>query len=143
MSVRTTFRVVVLSAAFGVSGALAQQSTTGAHPAAVPQTGAGAVPQSVRPRPLQLTDSQRVRIQQVLTTTHSETTLTKKSTPAEQNFRPQVGAKIPGGFHPHGIPKPLITEIPMLKQYAYMKFNNQILIVDGTTKEIVDVIPEG
>jgi hypothetical protein len=143
-SARISFLVVALSAALGLSAAHAQQqSTTGAHPAAVPQTGAGAVPQNIKPSPLQLTDAQRVRVRTVLTTTHSETTLTKKSSPAQKSFKPQVGEKIPGGLHPHGIPKPLITEIPILKQYAYLKFDNEILIIDAMSKKIVDMIPEG
>lgn len=144
MSVRTACLAVALSAAIGIPAATAQQNaTTGAHPAAVPQTGAGAVPQSIKPAPLQLTDTQRVRIRTVLTTTHTETVLTKKSSSAQKNFKPEVGGKIPAGFHPHGIPRPLITEIPVLKQYAYLKFNDQILIIDATDKTIVEMIPEG
>jgi hypothetical protein len=142
MSQRIILSIAISALAVG-GWPYAAAQTTGAHPAAVPQTGAGEVPQSVSPAPLKLTDRQRKRIHDVLTTTHTETALTKKSSPAQKSFKPAVGGKIPGGFHPHGIPKPLITEIPVLKQYAYLKFNDEILIVDATSKTIVEMIPEG
>jgi hypothetical protein len=141
MPQRIIFPIAILILVIGTwSYAVAQ--TTGAHPGAVPQTGAGAVPQNIKPAALKLSDEQKKRIQAVLTTTHTETTLSKKSSSAQKDFKPAVGGKIPGGFHPDGIPQPLITEIPILKQYAYVKFNNQILIIDATSGTIVEVIPE-
>jgi hypothetical protein len=143
MAFRSHCSAITLAAALALTGFSAAAQTTGAKSGAVEQTGSSAVPQDVKPAPLKLTDQQREQIRKVLTTTHNETTLTKKSTPDEKNFKPAVGAKVPGGFHVTGLPQPLISEIPVLKQYAYLKFNNQILIVDATTKKVVEQIPEG
>jgi hypothetical protein len=143
MPLRTYCSAIVLAATVALVGFSAAAQTTGAKSGAVEQTGASKVPQDIKPPPLKLTDAQREQIRKVLTTTHTETTLNSKSTPDEKNFKPAVGAKVPGGFHVDGLPQPLITEIPVLKQYGYVKFNNQILIVDGTTKKVVEQIPEG
>ena len=66
--------IVIATFAMG-SASYAAAQTTGAQPAAVPQTGGKAVPQNKRPEPLKLNDEQRKRIRTVLTTTHTETTL--------------------------------------------------------------------
>jgi hypothetical protein len=143
MPLRTYCSAIALAATLALAAFSAAAQTTGAKSGAVEQTGASTVPQNIKPPPLKLTDAQREQIRKVLTTTHTETTLNKKSTPDEKDFKPVVGATVPGGFHVDGLPQPLISEIPVLKQYGYVKFNNQILIVDATTKKVVEQIPEG
>ncbi len=143
MPLRTYCSAIALAATFALAGFSAAAQTTEAKPGAVDLTRAGAVPQDIKPPPLKLTDQQREQIRKVLTTAHTEITPSKKSTPDEQKFKPAIGVKVPGGFHITGLPQPLISEIPVLKQYGYLKFNNQILIVDGTTKKVVEQIPEG
>jgi hypothetical protein len=142
MPLRTYCSAIAVAASFALAGVSAAQ-TTGAKSGAVEQTGASAVPQDIKPPPLKLTDAQRDQIRKVLTPIHTETKPTKTSTQAERDFKPAIGATVPGGFHVDGLPQPLISEIPVLKQYGYLKFNNQILIVDGTTKKVVEQIPEG
>jgi hypothetical protein len=39
----------------------------------------------------------------------------------------------------HALPRPLIYELPILREYAYVKFRDQILLVNPLTTEIVDI----
>jgi len=55
---------------------------------------------------------------------------------------PSVGAKIPAGLHPHTLPPPLLADMPVLKRYTYLKFKQQVLIIDPMSRKIVDMFPE-
>jgi hypothetical protein len=39
----------------------------------------------------------------------------------------------------HALPRPLIYQVPILEEYTYVKFRDQILIVNPLTNEIVDM----
>jgi hypothetical protein len=136
---------LALAAAIAVAGLspLAAQQTTGAKPGAVEQTGAAAVPQDKKPAPLQLTDEQREHIRKVLGTTHTKIEPPKSAPATQKEFKPVVGEQLPKGFNVDGLPQQLAVEIPILKQYGYVKFGDQILIVDPTTNKIVDQFNEG
>jgi len=128
----------------GTAGAAPQGND---HPAAVMQSNttgsATPVPQSVKPPPLKLTDQDRQKIRDALTKQNDQTTLTKKSTKAEKEFKPAVGAKVPSGFAKKGdaLPQDLVRQIPALKEYSYLVYNNQIMIVDPMSKKVVDMFP--
>ena len=117
------------------------------HPAAVMQSGttgsATPVPQNVKPPALKLTDQDRQKIRDALTTTNDQITLSKKATQAEKDFKPAVGAKVPSGFDKKSdaLPQDLVRQIPALKEYSYLLYNNQIMIVDPMSKKVVDMFP--
>ena len=101
------------------------------------------VSQKVSPPPLHLSDAQRGQIQQALRGEDTEVTFGMKSTKPTESFNPTVGAKIPTALKPHTLPSPLISQMPELQRYTYLKFKYQVLIVNPMTGEIVDVFPEG
>jgi hypothetical protein len=141
---RTTFAiaaavVATLAASLPATQLLAAEK---AHPAAVQQSGAAAVPQDVKPTPLKLTDAQRAKIKQALSSKDTEETFTSKKTKASKDFVPTVGAKLPKNVKPHGIPNTLLAEVPALKDYGYAKMKHQIAIVDATSDKIVELLPE-
>jgi len=109
-----------------VACCLAGLATAAAAPLGV---GAPAKP------PLQLTDAQR---QQVLQAVKAEDTGDKL--PAD--FQPAVGAKVPSQkkLPLHPLPRPLVNQLPVLKQYDYAKLPSNVLIVDPMTRKVVDVI---
>jgi hypothetical protein len=109
---------------------------------AVEQTIPPPVAQDAKPPPLRLSDDQRAKIQQVLKGENSEVQFSLKSNKPAQGFQPSVGAKIPSGLHPHTLPPPLVSEMPALKRYTYLKFKQQVLIVDPMSRKIVDIFPE-
>ena len=121
-----------------------------AVPAIAASPGSGAVEQTIpppvsqnpKPPPLHLSDDQRTKIQQVLKGENSEVQFSLKSNKASQKFEPSVGKKIPAGLQPHSLPSPLLSEMPALKRYAYLKFKQQVLIIDPMSRKIVDMFPE-
>jgi len=84
--------------------------------------------------PLQLSDEQRGKIQDALVTAHSA-----QKTP--DKFEAKVGTKIPTALKLDAMPAPLINEEPVLKQYNFVKLENDLLVVDPMNSMIVAVIP--
>ncbi len=109
---------------------------------AVEQTIPPPVAQNAKPPPLQLSDDQRAKIRQAVSGENTEVQFSLKSNKPSQGFAPSVGAKIPAGLHPHTLPPPLLAEMPVLKHYSYLKFKQQVLIVDPMSRKIVDMFPE-
>lgn len=130
-----------------IAPAMAAAQGNNQHPAAVMQSAtsgsATPVPQNVKPPPLNLTDQDRQKIRDAVTKQNDQTTLTKKSSKAEKDFKPAVGVKVPSGFakKSDALPQDLVRQIPALKEYSYLVYNNQIMIVDPMSKKVVDMFP--
>ncbi|MBO0717318.1 MAG: hypothetical protein J2P55_08300 [Rhizobiales bacterium] len=109
---------------------------------AVEQSGGNTVSQNPSLPQLHLNNTQRERIRQTLLTKHTEVEFRLKTTQAAKNFDPKIGAKLPTGVKPDGLPSELTQQIPGLADYGYAKMKDQILLVDAMTGKIVDIIPE-
>ena len=134
-------RNLVLSAAFLFTMsavAPAADNTRGA----VEQSGGNVVPQNPSPAALHLNDAQRERIRQSLLTRHTEVEFRLKTTKPAKDFNPTIGAKLPTGVKPDGLPSDLTQQIPQLADYGYAKMKGQILLVNEMTKKIAEMIPE-
>jgi hypothetical protein len=84
--------------------------------------------------PLQLSDQQRRAIQDALATAHSA-----QKTP--DKFEAKVGEKVPTALKLDAMPAPLINQEPVLKQYDFVKLDNELLVVDPMDSTVVAVIP--
>ena len=84
--------------------------------------------------PLQLSDQQHREIQDALVTAHSA-----QKTP--DKFEAKVGEKVPTKLKLDAMPAPLINQEPVLKQYAFVKLDNDLLVVDPMASAVVAVIP--
>ena len=112
--------------------------------------GTGAVEQSIPPPvgqkpsipPLHLSDAERAKVQQALKSEDTEVSFDLKQAKAAKSFTPSVGASIPKGLKPLALPQPLVAEVPALQRYAYLKFKQQVLIVNPMTRKVADVFPE-
>ena len=117
------------------------------HPAAVMQSNttgsATPVPQSVKPPPLKLTDQDRQKIREAVVQHHDQIKLGKKASQEEKDFKPAIGAKVPSGIakKDDALPQELVRQIPALKEYSYLLYNDQIMIVDPMSKKVVDLFP--
>jgi hypothetical protein len=90
---------------------------------------------SAKPKPpLQLSDQQRRKIQEALVTAHSA-----QKTP--DKFEGKVGEKVPSMLKLDAMPAPLINQEPVLKQYDFVKLDNDLLVVDPMDSTIEAVIP--
>jgi len=77
---------------------------------------------------------QRRKIQDALVTAHSA-----QKTP--DNFEAKIGNKVPTKLKLDAMPAPLINEEPILKQYDFVKLENELLVVDPMDSSVVAVIP--
>lgn len=122
--------------------AAAAQNRDASQPGDVIQSVPPPVSQNPKLPQLNLTDEQRAKIKQVLSTKNTEVGFGLKTNKPAQNFNPTVGAAIPAVLKPHALPPPLIYEMPALKRYAYLKFKGQVLIVNPMTRKIVEMFSE-
>jgi hypothetical protein len=109
---------------------------------AVVQTIPPPVSQNPSLPPLHLTDAQRAKIRQALSSENTEVGFALKTTQAAKNFQPSVGAQVPKGLKSEAFPRSVTSEMPLLKRYAYIKFKQQVLIINPMTSKIVDMFPE-
>jgi hypothetical protein len=84
--------------------------------------------------PLQLSEEQRREIQDALVTAHSA-----QKTP--DKFEAKVGEKVPTQLKLDPMPTPLINQQPVLKQYDFVKLDNDLLVVDPMDSTVVAVVP--
>jgi hypothetical protein len=139
-------RVMAVAAAMttGMAWATAAQAQDTRPPdgRVIVQSVPPGVPVEGRTPPLKLTDDQRHRIQQVLSTHNTEVDLALKSNAPAKSFEAKVDETIPKQLKPEAFPPPLINEIPATREYSYLKFKGQVLIVNPMTHKIVDLFPE-
>lgn len=86
--------------------------------------------------PLALSKEQQAR---VVAAVSKEDTLDK----LPEGFEPAVGAKAPTQqkLNAHPLPRPLVYEVPVLKQYYYARLPDRVLIIDPVKKEIAAILP--
>jgi hypothetical protein len=92
--------------------------------------------------PLALSQAQRERIRQAVSSGDIEVSFALKSAKGAESFEPSVGAKVPNALKLHPLPPPLIYRMQPLKRYTYIKFKHQVLIVNPMTRQIVDMFSE-
>ena len=108
----------------------------------VTQTIGSATPVVSAAAPLHLSDVQKSRIAEVLKTQDTEIEFKLKKTKSAKSFEPKIDEKLPTGLKGQAFPQPLITEMPPIRQYTYLKLKGQVLIVNPMTHKIVDMFPE-
>jgi len=82
--------IALAGAAFLITVTAAAQNSS-SHPGDVIRTVPPAVSQNVSPPPLNLTDDQRAKIEQVLATHNTQVTFALKTTQSARGFNPAVG----------------------------------------------------
>jgi hypothetical protein len=91
---------------------------------------------------LNLTNMQREQIRKSVLTEHNEVEFRLKATKAAKDFTPMVGVTLPKGVKAQSLPTRVLSQIPELRDYMYVKMKDQVLIVNGMTNRIVDVFSE-
>lgn len=120
MVINPDFVTSVTEISGGQRSAAAHESTT---------TGAGTAADH-----LTLTSAQRHELWQGLSKQ------AKESTPA--GFTAKVGEAVPSSIKLQSLPANLSSQIPALKSYDYAMLQSELLIVDPTSKNIVDIITQ-
>lgn len=109
---------------------------------AVIQSGGSIISQNPSLPKLNLNAPEREQVRQVLLTKHTEVEFRLKATKSAKDFTPTIGAKLPKGITPDGLPSELTQKIPQLADYGYAKMKDQILIVNELDGKIAEIIPE-
>jgi len=104
--------------------------------------GSDNLPQNPSLPKLNLDTTQREQVRQALLTKHTEVEFRLKATKSAKDSTPTIGAKLPKGVAPDGLPSELIQRIPQLADYGYAKMKDQILIVNELDGKIAEIIPE-
>jgi hypothetical protein len=138
--VHQTLPALILATLTATAAAAENRSTS--RPGDVVQSIPPPVSQNPQLPQLKLTDAQRGKIKQVLSTKNTEVSFGLKTNKPAQSFDPAVGATVPVALKPHAIPPPLIYEMPTLKHYSYLKFKGRVLIINPMTRKIVDMFSE-
>ncbi|WP_074128276.1 hypothetical protein [Bradyrhizobium sp. NAS96.2] len=122
----------------GTALSSAQQNAQGA----VELSNGTKVPQNPSLPKLNLSNSQREQIRKAVLTERNEVEFRLAATKSAKDFTPAVGAKIPKGVKAQSFPTPVLSQMPELRDYMYVKMKNQVLIVNGMTNNIVDIFSE-
>jgi hypothetical protein len=122
----------------GTAPSLAQPNLQGA----VELSNGTKVPQNPSLPKLNLTNMQREQIRKTVLTERNEVEFRLKATKAAKDFTPAVGATLPKGINAQSLPAGVLSQIPELRDYKYVKMKDQVLIVNGMTKKIVDMFSE-
>jgi hypothetical protein len=117
-------------------------ASAAAEPGAVILSNGTQVPQIMPPGPLQLDNAQREQIRKAVLTRHTEVEFQLPNTKKAKDFNPTIGAKLPKGLTPMGMPQDLLAKQPQLADYGYLKLKNQVLIVNAMSLTIVDMFSE-
>lgn len=84
--------------------------------------------------PLQLSEEERAATREAISLEHLY-----QRTPGK--FEPRVGVAITSAVKPHPLPRPLVYDVPVLKQYAYAKLDKNIVLIDPMSMKVADMIP--
>ncbi len=137
MRAQTAFAVLAIVLG-GTAISQAQPNAQGA----VELSNGTKVPQNPSLPKLKLTNAQREQIRKTVLTQHNEVEFRLKATKAAENFTPAVGAALPKGVKAQSLPTQVLSQMPELRDYLYVKMKDQVLIVNGMTNKIVDMFSE-
>ena len=133
--------IALTAVALAARAADDQPASQDARKVVIQSKGPG-VPVGGTVAPLHLSDAQRARIAEVLATKDTEVDLNLKEHKDSKSFEARIDEKVPKDLKAQAFPLPLITEMPATREYAYLKFKGEILIVNPLTGKIVDMFPE-
>jgi hypothetical protein len=142
MRSRFMFTGAVLLIATAVPVLAADDRVKSNTPGAVELSNGTKVAQNPALPKLNLTNNQREQIRKGVLTEHTEVEFRLKATKGAKNFTPAVGAKLPKGVKGYSLPSAVLSQLPQLRDYTYVKMKDQVLIVDAMTGKIVDVFSE-
>ncbi len=112
--------LIVATAALGLFAAVPASAQT----ATVTTTSPGAT------GAITFAPEQRTVIRQRLTTTR----------PVQLQERITVGATVPSSVELVEVPETVVTEVPTVRNYRYFVWNNDVVLVDPSTRRVVQIL---
>jgi hypothetical protein len=114
---------------------------TAVSPMALAQTTVTTTVTKEITEPYALTPQQRTTVYRTVTRErHMAPTAVVRSAPV---VRYEIGAPVPpGSVELSDFPEDVYVDVPVLKRYRYVYVNNQLVLVDPETSQVVDIINE-
>jgi Protein of unknown function (DUF1236). len=81
-------------------------------------------------QPLQLTPVQRQTIYRTIVRE-------RVAAPPPPTVEYRVGTRVPSSVQLYSVPQAVAVEVPAIKRYKYMMVNDQVVLVDPATSEVV------
>jgi hypothetical protein len=118
----------------GIALAQAPPSPTPGGPTPGGAPGAPGTSQSTSPnQKVQLSATQKTAI-------YNAVSKDKSKSAAPANFQPSIGAKVPASLELHALPPEALANAQAASSYRYTMANNQVVLVDPLTMQVVDII---
>jgi hypothetical protein len=83
---------------------------------------------------------ERVELTPAQRTTIYRTVTRERVRAAPETVDVRLGARVPQSVELREIPATLVQEIPDVRRYRYMVVNNEVLLVDPATSEVIEII---
>jgi len=81
---------------------------------------------------IELTPAQRTTIYRTVTRERLQA--------AEPAFAVRLGARVPEAVELQDIPSAVVADVPTVRRYRYMVVNNEVVLVDPATSQVVEII---
>jgi hypothetical protein len=66
----------------------------------------------------------------------------KVKSPPPANMQVSVGAQVPASIELYPLPANVVSEVPAAKMYKYTVSQNQVVLVDPTNMQVVEIIKQ-
>ena len=83
---------------------------------------------------------ERVELTPVQRTTIYRTVTRERVSTAPPSFAVRPGVRVPQTVELQEIPSTVVQEIPSVRRYRYMVVNNEVVLVDPATSEVIEII---
>jgi len=83
---------------------------------------------------------ERVDLTPAQRTTIYRTVTRERVQAAPPSFAVTLGARVPQTVELREIPSAVVAEVPSVRPYRYMVVNNEVVLVDPATSEVIEII---
>ena len=137
-SLRLGAMALALLGTIAIAVAQAPPSPTPGGPTPGGAPAAPGLNQSTSPnQKVQLSATQKTAIYNAVSKDKSKST-SPANLPA--NFQASIGAKVPASIELHALPPEAVANAQAASSYRYAMVNNQVVLVDPLTMQVVDII---
>jgi len=83
---------------------------------------------------------ERIELTPAQRTTIYRTVTRERVRAAPESFAVRLGARVPQTVELQEIPSAVVEEVPNVRRYRYMVVNNEVVLVDPATSEVIEII---
>lgn len=103
--------------------------------------GLAAAQQPGQPTPMATTKQQTIQLTPAQRTQVYQNVIKDRSgAPAPAGISLRIGARVPATVELNDLPDSVATQIPSVSQFKYVVAQNQVVLVDPSTNEVVEII---